>query len=391
MRIINVEPILLRGEEPYCTTEGGNEAVDNGDWQLLIKVSTDEGLVGWSDVETLAAVAQACINGPGMGMLGFRSLKELLVGEDPLTDPEALWHKLYIGTCYYGRRGVALHCISAIDNCLWSIRAQAAGVSLGQLLGGRRCDRVVAYASTLFRETPEAVFAAARGYALRGFRAVKFGWGVFGEDPQRDVELVAAAREALGNDRELMIDPGWYGSGWKGPWKPRTRDENIRLCQSLAPFRVRWIEDFIHPELFDDYAAVRRASPAPLAAGEQLGTIWDFQRLIEGGCVDVVQPDLTRCGGLTVARQVARLTEKAGIDLVPHSWLTDLLTAYSLHLIGTLDRPHFVEFNVAQSSLTRGVCGGAISLNYDGTVTIPTSVGLGVAVDENFVAAHRVG
>ncbi|MBW8883793.1 MAG: mandelate racemase/muconate lactonizing enzyme family protein, partial [Planctomycetia bacterium] len=270
MRITNVEPILLRGEERYRTGAGSREAVDNGDWQLLVKVSTDEGLSGWSDIETLASVAVACIHGPGMGMLGFRSLKELLVGEDPLSDPQELWHRLYIGTCYFGRRGVALHCISAIDNCLWSIRAQAAGKSLGELIGGRRCECVTAYASTLFRETPEAMFEAARGYVERGFRAVKFGWGVFGEDPARDVELVAAAREALGPERDLMVDPGWYGAGWKGPWKPRTLDDNIRLCQSLALYRVRWIEDFIHPELFDDYATVRKASPAPLAAGEQL-------------------------------------------------------------------------------------------------------------------------
>ena len=390
MQITNVEPILLRGEQAYRAAAGNNEATDNGDWQLLVKVTTDEGLTGWSDIETLAPAALACINGPGMSVLGFRCLKDLLIGEDPLGDPEALWHKLYIGTSYYGRRGVAIHCISAIDNCLWSIRAQAAGVSLGELLGGRKCNRVTAYASTLFRETPEAMFAAARSYAERGFRAVKFGWGMFGEDPVRDVELVAAAREALGPDRDLMVDPGWYGAGWKGPWKPRTLDENLRLCQSLEAYRVRWIEDFIHPELFDDYVAVRRASAAPLAAGEQLATIWDFERLIRGGCVDVVQPDLTRCGGLTVALQVVRLVEDAGIDLVPHSWLTDLLTAYSLHLIGTLGRPLFVEFNVSQSELTGGVCGGALTLNADGTVTIPRAVGLGVNVDEDFVRSRRV-
>jgi L-rhamnonate dehydratase len=389
MQITDVEPILLRGDESYRATEGSAEATDNGDWQLLVKVTTDEGFTGWSDVETLAAAALACINGPGMSVLGFRSLKELLIGEDPLSEPQELWQKLYIGTCYYGRRGVALHCISAIDNCLWSIRAQAAGVSLGELLGGRKCESVTAYASTLFRETPEAMFAAARSYVERGFQAVKFGWGIFGENPARDLELVAAAREALGPDRELMIDPGWYGAGWKGAWKPRTLDDNIRLCQSLAPYRVRWIEDFIHPELFDDYAAVRQASPAPLAAGEQLATIWDFQRLIRGGCVDVVQPDLTRCGGLTVALQIAELADERGLDLVPHSWLTDLLTAYSLHLIGTLNRPVFVEFNVAQSALTRGICGGALSLNPDGTVNIPTGPGLGVSVDEDFVNAHR--
>jgi L-alanine-DL-glutamate epimerase-like enolase superfamily enzyme len=391
MKVTNVEPILLRGEQTYRATAGAEEAQDNGDWQLLVKVSTDEGLVGWSDVETLAAAALACINGPGMSILGFRCLKDLLIGEDPLDDPQQLWDKLYIGTSYYGRRGVALHCISAIDNCLWSIRAQAAGKSLGELLGGRKHDRVVAYASTLFRETPDAMFAAARGYVERGFRAVKFGWGVFGEDPARDVELVAAAREALGPERHLMVDPGWYGAGWKGPWQPRSLDDNIRLCRSLEPYNVRWIEDFIHPERFDDYAAVRKQSPAPLAAGEQYSTIWDFERLIRGGCVDVVQPDLTRCGGLTVALQIARLAEEAGIDLVPHSWLTDLLTAYSLHLIGTLQQPLFVEFNVSQSELTRGVCGGALSLNSDGTVSIPQGIGLGVGVNEDFVNAHRVG
>ena len=94
MRVTNVEPILLRGEERYRTGAGSGEAVDNGDWQLLVKVTTDEGLVGWSDIETLASVAVACINGPGMGMLGFRSLKDLLVGEDPLGDPQELWHRL---------------------------------------------------------------------------------------------------------------------------------------------------------------------------------------------------------------------------------------------------------------------------------------------------------
>jgi L-alanine-DL-glutamate epimerase-like enolase superfamily enzyme len=390
MRINDVEAILLRGDETYQATSGGEEARDNGDWQLLVKVSTDEGLTGWADVETLAAAAQACIHGPGMGVLGFRALKDLLLGENPL-DPEPIWHKLYIGSCYYGRRGVALHCISAIDNCLWSIRAQAAGLSLGALFGERHADRVVAYASSLFRETPEAMAAAAQSYVERGFRAVKFGWGVFGEDPRRDIELVAAAREALGDERDLMVDPGWYGAGWKGPWKPRTAAQNLALCESLAPFRVRWVEDFIHPEHFQEYAAVRRGSPVPLAAGEQLGTLWDFERLIGEQCVDVVQPDLSRCGGLTVALKIARLSEQHGLDLVPHSWLTDLLTAYSLHLIGTLQRPAFVEFNVAQSRLTRGVCRDKLALNADGTVTIPTSPGLGVTVDEDFVRRHRVG
>src|SRR5215475_4649422 len=216
MKITAVEPILLRGSTEYRAAAGAEEATDNGDWQLLVRVATDEGLTGWADAETLAPAAVAIIAGQGMAILGFKTLGELLVGEDP-REVERLWDKLYVGSAYYGRRGLAMQCISAIDNCLWSIRAQAAGVSLARLLGSRRRDSVVAYASTLFRETPEGMAEAARGYIAKGFRAVKFGWGVFGEDAGRDRELVAAAREVLGPDRDLLVDPGWYPAGWTKP------------------------------------------------------------------------------------------------------------------------------------------------------------------------------
>jgi L-rhamnonate dehydratase len=391
LRIINVEPVLLRGELAYTSTATGAEATDNGDWQMLVKVSTDEGLTGWSDTETLSPAAVAIIAGPGMGIMGFKALRDVLIGEDPL-DVQRLWDRMYIGGAYYARRGIGMHCISAIDNCLWSIRAQAAGLPLCQFLGGKRRDRVLAYASTLFRDTPEGMAQAARMYLDKGFHAVKFGWGVFGEDPVKDVELVAAAREALGPDKHLLVDPGWYAVGWKRPekWQPRGREENLALCERLAPYNVGWVEDFIHPDHLEEYASVRAHSPVPIAAGEQVATAWDFERFIAEGCVDVVQPDLSRCGGLSVALRVAQMAERAGIDLVPHSWLTDLLTSYSLHLIATLPRARFVEFNVSQSPLTRGVCGGVLKLNTDGTVSVPMGAGCGVTVDEAFVEAHRV-
>jgi L-alanine-DL-glutamate epimerase-like enolase superfamily enzyme len=389
MKITDVEAILLKGSQTYQTSADSREAVDQGDWLLLVKVSTDEGLVGWSDVETLAPAAVSIITGQRMGALGFWTLRELLIGEDAL-DVERLWDKLYIGSAYYGRRGIAMQCLSAVDNCLWSIRAQAANMPLCQLLGGRRRERVRAYASTLFRDVPQANAEAARGYIERGFHAVKFGWGLFGEDPARDVENLAAIREALGPERQLLIDPGWYGAGWKGPSRLRSRAENLALCERVAPFHPVWIEDFIHPERFDEYAYIRQHSPVPIAAGEQVATVWDFQRFIDMGCVDIVQPDLTRCGGLTVAKRVAQMVDTANLDLVPHSWLTDLLHAYSLHLIATLPRAKYVEFNVAQSHLTRGICGGALTLNADGTVSIPEGPGLGVEVDVAFIEAHRV-
>jgi L-alanine-DL-glutamate epimerase-like enolase superfamily enzyme len=389
MRISEVEAILLRGDQTYGAAAGAEEAVDNGDWQLIVRVATDEGLTGWSDVETLAPAAAAIISGQGMAILGFKTLSELLIGENPL-DVEAIWDKLFVGSAYYGRRGVAMHCISAIDNCLWSIRAEAAGMSLARLLGARRRDRITAYASTLFRSTPEGMAEATRGYVEKGYRAVKFGWGVFGQDSGRDRELVAAAREALGPDRDLLIDPGWYPAGWTKPGPMRSRRDAVELCRWLADYKVGWVEDFIHPERFDEYAYVRERSAVPVAAGEQVATFWDFERFIGSQCVDVIQPDLSRCGGITVAKQVAELADRAGIDLVPHSWLTHLLTGYSLQLIATLPRARYVEFNVSQSGLTRGIAQAPFTLAEDGTIAIPDTPGIGVSVDRDFIAAHRV-
>lgn len=391
MRITEVEPILLRGTQAYGAPADGSEATDNGEWQLLIRIDTDEGLSGWADTETLPEAALACIAGQGMSTLGFRTLRDLLIGEDPLA-PERVWDKLYVGSAYYGRRGVAIHCISAIDNALWSIRSQALGVPIATLLGGRRRDRVRAYASTLFRLTPEATREAARGYVARGFRAVKFGWGIFGEDPGRDRELVAAARDGLGPELELLVDPGWYPAGWRraAPAGLRSRREAIAMCEWLAEYGVGWVEDFIHPERLDEYAAIRAQSPVPIAAGEQLATVWDFQRFIEMRCADVIQPDLSRCGGLSVAREVALVAEQAGLDLVPHSWLTHLLTGYSLQLIAALPRARLVEFNVSQSELTRGITTQPFALDADGMIAIPDAPGPGVTVDADFVRAHKV-
>ncbi|HYZ63197.1 MAG TPA: mandelate racemase/muconate lactonizing enzyme family protein, partial [Acetobacteraceae bacterium] len=262
---------------------------------------------------------------------------------------------------------------------------------IATLLGGRRRDRVLAYASTLFRETPEGMAQAARDYAARGYRAVKFGWGGFGRDPGRDRELVAAARHALGPERTLLVDPGWYAIGWDREGPLRTRREALALCEWLAEYGVFWVEDFIHPEHFEEYAWVRAHSPVRVAAGEQVATVWDFERFIAMGCVDVIQPDLSRCGGLTVARRVMQMAEAAGIELVPHSWLTHLLTAASLQLIAALPTARFVEFNVSQSALTRGVTQGTpFVLDADGMVAIPDAPDAGVAVDRDFVRAHRV-
>ena len=147
---------------------------------------------------------------------------------------------------------------------------------------------------------------------------------MFGQDPKNDIALVKAARETIGKDVALMVDAGWKVS--------RSAEDAARLVRELEEYDVYWLEDFLHPENYEGYARVKAAgSKVRLAAGEQEATGWGFRRLIQEGKIDVAQPDLTRCGGFTQFRKIMWEAEYAGIDVCPHAWLTDLLTAASLH------------------------------------------------------------
>ena len=128
-----------------------------------------------------------------------------------------------------------------------------------------------------------------------------------------------------------------------------------------------------------------------IAAGEQEATGWGFHDLIRRGRIDVAQPDLSRCGGLTQARKIAWEAELAGIDVCPHAWLTDLLTAASLHFNVTLPRSLFLEYNVCESPMLRDVIANPVKLDRDGTIAVPTGPGLGIEINEDAVRKYRVG
>jgi L-alanine-DL-glutamate epimerase-like enolase superfamily enzyme len=350
----------------------------------LVKVTTDSGISGWSDIESSAPVAKAAIDAPrwseGSGLECFDGLASLILGESPL-EPERLWYKMWRGSIYYGRRGVAIQAISAIDIALWDICGKTYGQPVCVLLGGRHCTKVRAYASTLFRPTPAAMRAAARKYANEGFTAVKFGWGVFGQDRGNDVRLVEAAREELGPERDLLIDTGWFVE--------RTPKQAIQMVKQIEPFRPFFVEELLNPEDYDGYARVAEAVDVPIACGEQEATEWGFHELIHRGKIDVLQPDLTRCGGFTAARKIVHMAQLANRLVIPHSWSSDLLTAASLHLNAFQRRPVLVEFNTSHGPLSRDLVREPLRLE-DGFVTVPQGPGLGVEVNEEAVAKYRI-
>jgi L-rhamnonate dehydratase len=380
MKITAVNVIVLESPDAYGSEEGGEEA--HGIKYLgLVKIETDAGITGYADLETQPHVAQAIVNAPSEGSVaGFHGLRSVLIGEDPF-EVERLWHKMYMATVYYGRRGAAMQVISGIDIALWDIIGKKVQQPIYKLLGGGYRDTVRAYASTLFRSTPEGMAEASRSYLAQGFTAVKFGWGVFGQDAQRDVELVAAAREALGERTDLLIDTGWYVH--------RTAKEATQMVKRLEPYRPFLIEEPLSPEDYDGYAQLSEAVDTLIACGEQEATEWGFRTLIERGRVDVIQPDLSRCGGFTAARKIVHMAELHNRLCIPHSWTSDLLTAASLHLNAFMRRAVFQEFNVTSGPLSRDLCLNAIGLE-DGSLRIPQGPGLGVEVNEATIDKYRV-
>jgi L-rhamnonate dehydratase len=386
--ITDVEAIVLDTGKDYPDPAAAGEA-HGVRFVSLLKISTDVGITGWSDIETQPHVGKAIVDAPSGGAVGFEGLRSALIGEDPL-ERERLWQKMYRYLAYYGRQGAGMQMISGADIALWDIAGKAFGQPVHKLLGARYRGAVAAYASTLFRPTPEGMQEAVVSYLERGFRAIKFGWGVFGYDLQQDIALVRAAREEAGPGIALMVDAGWYGTSQAAPFKTRSLRDWIRLARALEELDIIWLEDFIHPENLAGYRTVAaECTTLRLAAGEQYSGYADFARLTVEGGIDVLQPDLSRCGGLTVGKQIADLATRRQIDCVPHAWLTDLLKAASLHLNAYLMNSLYLEFNVSSASLLNTLCTTAIRM-VDGKIPVPTGPGLGVEVDEEMVRRFRV-
>jgi len=381
MKITDVEGFVLQSPDKYLNPSGSEEATGVA-YCFLIKVSTDEGVTGWSDVETAPHVAASLIQAPLTGCDMMEGVRELAVGEDPF-ETERLWDKLYRGTAYYGRRGAAIQVMSGFDIACHDIMGKAVGRPVYKLLGGAYRQKVRAYASTLFRPTPGDIKKACAYYLEKGFTAIKFGWGVFGQDRKTDIALVKAAREEIGDNAELMVDAGWKQN--------RSAYDAVELLRQLEPYNIYWLEDFLHPECYDGYAKVKEAGvKTRIAAGEQEATGWGFRQLIRRGKIDVAQPDISRCGGFTQIRKIIWEAETAGIDVCPHAWLTDLLTAASLHVNAALPRSLFLEYNVSSSPMLRDIIKNPIQMGKDGMMDVPQAPGLGIEIDEAAVRRYRI-
>lgn len=371
MRITRVEPIVLRLPSVDVTRADGTQDA------LLVRLHTDEGLVGIGEADSSPYLVKTAIDMPSSHLIS-RGIAELLVGEDPL-QIDRLWQLMYQGSSYYGRGGVASHAISAIDIALWDLAGKALGVPVSELLGGRRVDRMPVYASAVMPESPEEVAALASQTVADGYDAFKVGWGPLGQDLGRDAELIGAAREALGPGRRLMIDGG----------QAYTVKSVVSLLERVADADLFWFEEPFAPEDVSSYARLSFATDVRIAAGEVESGRAAFEKLVREAHLDVLQPDLARCGGFTVARQIRDLCRGGGPMIVPHCFSSGVLVAASLHFAAALDRPVLSEYSIADSPLVNALLEQPFALE-DACLAVPPGAGLGVALNEDVLARLRV-
>ena len=374
MRITDVEAIVLRQQS---VDEG---IADGSQDDLVVLVHTDDGITGIGEVDSAPEVVAALVEGNGSHAVAI-GLRELLVGEDPL-DVERLWRKMYRGTIYVGRRGITVHAISGIDIALWDIRGKALGRPVCELIGEPRRERIKAYASRLMPDTPEETFSAVAELREQGFTAVKLGWGPLGKDAAYDVELASAARDAAGDGVEILIDAGL---GYVDDVERATQ-----VARGLEELDVTWLEEPFEPDEYEAYAELADAVDIPVAAGEQDSTWWGFRELIERGRVDVVQPDVTRCGGITELLRIAELAAQNGVATVPHAWKSGIIKAATLHVNAVLPEALYQEYCVARTPINTELTVQRLPLEADGWVAVPTGPGLGVDLDLDVVERLRV-
>jgi len=369
MKITKIRSAGLRGATP----EGGwaNEIKQDDCIHTLVAVYTDEGVAGWGSAFTNGALVEAAI----------KVLEPLFLGENPL-EPERVSEKLHANTFWMGRGGSITHAISGIDIAMWDILGKATGQPVGRLLGGKYRDRVRPYASLLMQE-PGLMREKLLPVREQGFRAFKIGWGPFGRrDKTTDEQIVQAAREAVGPDSLLMVDAGGSDAFW-----PQGYKWALRTAHMLAEYNVHWFEEALPPDNLRDYVLLRQNSPVPISGGEVLTRRQSFEPWIQNGAFDIVQPDVTKVGGISDSRRIAWMAEDNGVQYIPHGWNTALGLAADLHLASASRNTDLVEY-LAGSPFIDEIVEKPWKLDGDGMLQIPDGPGLGISLNLDVVKKY---
>ena len=380
MEITEIDAVPLSHSLESGRAFGGSRGMTDTRSTTLVRLETADGTVGWGEAFAAPRAVAALIEDV---------FADEIRGSSPIA-AESLADRVYtgdIGGYHAAREALAQSALSGVEVAMWDLRGKAVGKPIHELLGGRRVESVVPYASTMYiTEWGQDPAEPMREAAAEGFTAAKIKIGRGRED---DRERVETAREILGEDAHLMVD-------YNGNYTPRQAIASIR---DLEPYDLTWVEEPVPPEDFSGYREVGERVDAPLAAGEAHYGRFEFARLLREGLVDVIQPNLGRCGGFAEARFVAKLATTANAIVRPHVWNSAVGTAAALqfaasvstypHAEGAVPDPVLFEYDRSENPLRDDLLETPLDPT-GGTLAVPQSPGLGVEVDEAAVERYRL-
>jgi D-galactarolactone cycloisomerase len=363
--IAEVRVVNLRYEYP----DGGircAEGLANARLTSLVTVTLGNGLVG---------VGSAYSHPDLVRIIVEEHLAPLLLGDDP-NEVERLWSFMYTLTRWYGRKGAAVSALGAVDIALWDLRGKLADRRVFELLGGHR-GQVDAYASgLLWQEDIAMVATEAAQHRAAGFKNMKMRAG---RDQTYDEAAVRAICAAIEPGGRLAVD-GTHNY---------TPERAARFGALLARHNALWFEEPFPPEDIDAYVELRKRTDVPLAAGENEFGVQGFRELIRAGAIDIAQPDASRAGGITECRRIAQLAEDASVPIATHTWSDAVAVLANAHLVAAIPNGLMVEIDTTGNPFLEELPRQPIAIT-NGRLTLPDAPGLGIELDEDFVAAHRV-
>jgi D-galactarolactone cycloisomerase len=361
MRITDIQPFPL--SIPFRRMTPPSPWADGARKQIMIKMLTDEGLVGYGEAFALGAPLAVC-------NIIDEVLKPLLVGENP-TDIERLVEKMQRAMLIWGRRGLGMFALSGVEIALWDLAGKVRGVPVYDLLGGSYKPSIRAYASMLRYAQPQQAAEAAQQFVHQGFTAVKLH--------QTDVASVQVTRAAVGSGIDIMLDINCV-------WNPR---EAIERGKAFAEHGIFWFEEPVWPpEDYRGLADVAAALETPVAAGENESTLYGFREILAHRAVDIIQPSMTKVGGLLEFKKICTLAQQANVSVAPHSFYFGPGLAATLHLIAATPGCLFAEFPTGdlEASLLQAPIQAV-----GGFVDVPTGPGLGVELNEETLKRFPYG
>jgi L-alanine-DL-glutamate epimerase-like enolase superfamily enzyme len=370
LKISRIEGIASSFPVKQGVTLGIGRAVKRD--AIIVKVTTESGLVGWGESHHGRA--------PGaIAQLINTTLRQLVMGMDA-SDVVGVWNRIYSRQLIsHGMGQACALAMSGLDQALWDIRGKAVGWPLYKLLGGSSRP-IPAYAGGIslgFQPSAELV-EEAQALRAQGYRAVKLR---FGDTPARDIERLTAMRKSFGNELVIMVDAN----------TAYTLADLRTVMPVLDELNAIWLEE---PFAAHDYRSYRQATAlgrTPLAAGENHCTRFEFNRLIAEGAVQILQPDLSKAGGVTEVMRIAAMASAEKLPIHPHTLASGLNMAASMHLLCAIDNPGYFEADVSRENLFRDhLTSRPDRLDENGCVRPPDGPGLGIDVDEQFLVAHPV-